>query len=96
MEPKPNEDKDYCPGRDDHKLTKDWSCSDYNAFLELEKAHNITGYAVKTIQILVFTYLLSVLYYRRLFKGLKIGKLTIFIAFLVLINGIASMIRFYA
>ena len=64
--------------------------------MELEKAHDITGYAVKTIQILVFTYLISVLYYRRLFKGLKIGKLTIFIAFLVLINGIASMIRFYA
>ena len=92
----PNDDKDYCPGRDDHNnIMKDWSCADYNAFVELEKAHEITGYSVKTIQILVFTYLISVLYYRKLFKGGKIGKLTIFIAFLVLINGFAAVVRFY-
>ena len=36
----PNDDKDYCPGRSDSNyIMKDWSCSEYNAFVELEKAH---------------------------------------------------------
>ena len=40
-------------------------------------------------------YLICVLYYR-LCKGGKIGKLPIIIAFLVLINGVAAIIRFHA
>jgi len=86
-----------CPSVESRiKMTQEWSCEEFNAFVRIESAFCISAFATKTMQVLVFAFLLAILIAQRCQGNASIGKLPMLICAATIINGIFCIVRTYS
>ena len=79
--------------KDVSHVSRHWNCSDWYEYEDIMKIFVIDCFAICTIQVVVFSWLLIRLMLLECRRSSSIGKLPIVISTLTIINGICNMIR---
>ena len=85
----------FCPNPEDRNPIKlNWSCQEYFAFNNYEYSFQIIGLICKSYQIILFTFLWLILFYRRYTgDGQTVSFFPILISTLVILDAVLALLR---
>lgn len=90
-----SQSSDCTPPKERPESWEEWTCEELDQFDTVVFFYTVEGYAIKGVQMAIFTYVILTLVYQRCKGKQQIGAISMLIAVLSLLESGLSMIRIY-